>query len=562
MNRSVPSNRYLIDKLEKEGMPLINEIEDALIFRNSKLNTFGRRNIDKLNLSTTEGQKRINYAKAIKFIHKFNKKMTNSIDNYTKKSKENDFFKKQFHRIKKIQKNIPSIENEKMNYVFGNLLKKYEEKGLKISKEYIDRDIYKECGLLLMNNDLNKFYKHNFALYKNEKGKKAEKNISFLNKIKKQAQKLYNKRLLERKNLEDEMENVIYFNGNNNNQENNNNNNLNKGNNIFPENKQEIRNKRQNLSIFLNKVNIIIREIKEEKEEIKKLKKLILEEEKMITLQRKKYHKENNLNIKNEESSEFPNQRRSKKTKTINPIMSLHFGKRNKNDKKKLISEESNIFSSNDNINKENTSQSNILNIQNNNNPYSESTNLTNNNIKETRNQDYLNKLYKNFSIANIMKKRSSTISLYKEGNKKLNRQKSFVNLKKSRRKSFEIPKSLKTSLTVTETYEKISNLDFISFEKNTNKKREKIRNLLKKYYGKKYQEFNKKNNHIQILNNYLRLKEEIIRSEKNNDLYEYRNVLPKLVKKKIEITLEQNKKLKNYGNLFIQTFYDKKLKD
>ena len=35
MNRSAPSNRTLIDQLKKEGKPLISEIEDALIFKNS-----------------------------------------------------------------------------------------------------------------------------------------------------------------------------------------------------------------------------------------------------------------------------------------------------------------------------------------------------------------------------------------------------------------------------------------------------------------------------------------------------------------------------------------------
>ena len=177
-----------------------------------------------------------------------------------------------------------------LRYIFGNLIKKYSQRGLEISKKLFDKDIYKESGLLLMNNDLNKFYNFEYTMNKNNKNKKAEKNINFLNKIKKQAQKLYNKRLLERKNFEEE-ENIIYFNKKNENNANNENNGNNTNNNNDPNNnassllqekKAEIKNKRQNLNVFINIINIILKEIKEEKDEIKKLKKLILEEEKMI----------------------------------------------------------------------------------------------------------------------------------------------------------------------------------------------------------------------------------------------------------------------------------------
>ena len=61
----------------------------------------------------------------------------------------------------------------------------------------------------------------------------------------------------------------------------------------------------------------------------------------------------------------------------------------------------------------------------------------------------------------------------------------------------------MKRTLTVIDTYEKISHLDFISLEKDSDKKREKVTKLLKKFYGKNYQDFNKKNNHIKILRNY-----------------------------------------------------------
>ena len=71
INRSVPSNRRLIDKLKKEGKPYITELEDALIFKNSLQNTFSQKNINKSQNNSIEGPKRINYSEAMKFIHNF-----------------------------------------------------------------------------------------------------------------------------------------------------------------------------------------------------------------------------------------------------------------------------------------------------------------------------------------------------------------------------------------------------------------------------------------------------------------------------------------------------------
>ena len=226
----------------------------------------------------------------------------------------------------------------------------------------------------------------------------------------------------------------------------------------------------------------------------------------------------------------------------------------------------SNHFTSKDNIIKENihnTSQINNLNNQNIN--QSESTNITHNNIEENRkNKNFLSNIYSHFSLSNLMRKRLSSISHLNRSNNSNNSsslKSIFINLKKKRRASLKVH-NIKKSLTVSDTYEKISNLDFISYKKNTNKRREKVKELLKKYYGKKYQEFNKKNNHIKILNNYIRLREEILNSEKKLTFVKYKNDLPLLMKNRIETNLQQNEKLKNYGNIFIQSFYDKKLKD
>lgn len=556
MNRSVPSNKKIIEKLIKEGKPYINDLEDALLFNNSKLNSFNNKSISLYkNKSKTNGipnYNGINYTEAMKFINNFNQKMTTSISSYNQKRMENNNFKNAFKKIKNIKKNLPSIEQEKLNYIYGNLIKRYEQKGIIINKEFFNKDIYKGCGLLMINNDIDKFYKYDFNSDEQAKNKRAKKNIDFLTKINKQAQLLYNKKLLESKKLEEE-EQVIYFNSANKEQMNAS---------LPVEEKPEIRIKRHNLNTFVNKVNIIIKEIKEEKDEIKKLKKLILAEEKSISLQRKKYQDENFRNMLNEESNDL-SKRKERKIKTINPIMAFNFGKKNKNEKK-LNSEESKLITTMDNINKENNNTSKSNNLNTHKNIHSESTTITQNNLLD-RKKNFFNNIFNQLSLSNIMRKRLSSMNIFNNDSNKsksLNSLKSvLINLKKKRRVSLKIP-HLKKSLTVSDTYEQLANLDFISYKKNTKKKRETINSLLKKYYGKKYQDYNGKNNHIKILNNYMRMKDEIIKSEKENDLFRYKDDLPQATKNKIDTNLKQNEKIKNYGNIYIQTFYGKKLKD
>ena len=575
-----PSNRKLIEKLRKEGMPSIGEIENLLIYQQSLSQKI--RNKSKNN--KLANQKGINFTEAMKFIYNFNKKATKSINVYHTLKKDNDKFLASMDKFKHRNKILPSIEQEKVNYIFSNLIKKYEKRGINVTRSFIDSDIYKKNGLLLSNTDIYHFYKFDI-LDQNEKDKKAEKNMDFLVKIKRQAQRMYNKKLIESKKLEEENEKFIFFN--------NENKQIVKPIQPPDEKKPEPIRKRQSLFNFVNRVNIIIREIKDEKKEIKKLKKLILEEEKFIQLQKRKMKEQNNMNnnmnnnlnknnnnsiSKNEESSYIRTNKR-KKARTINPIFTKNFNskstdqiannnKSNNDGKNKLISEESKILSSTENINKENTTMH--TNTKNNlNTLISDSTNLTNNNINEYKNRKLLYKIYNNLSLAKIMRRRLSSIPYLNISNQSNNSESRgsipsgiAINLRKKRRSSLQIPKNLKRDLTVDETYEKIANLDFISLEKDTDIRREKVNTLLKKYYGRRYQEYNKKNNHIKILNNYERLKNEIINSEKKNTIYAYSAVLPKAMQKRIEYNLEQNEKLKNYGSEYIKSFYEKKLND
>ena len=554
LNKSAPSYRIIIDRLKKEGMPLINEIEYNLMTNDPNEKTIKKLNKFNNKSSEIRNQNRVNYSEAMKFISRFNKNMKINLVSYNKRKKDNIIFAESYNKLKKInEKKLPSIKQDKINYIFGGLMNKYDKKGFQITTKDFNKDIYKENGLLMSNSGLNKFYKYDFITNRNEKNKRVDKNINFLSKINKQTQILYNKILIERKNLEEENEKFIFFNNSNKEQfipqkqqeENK------------PENKPEPKGKRQNLFNFMKNINIIIREIKEEKTEIKKLKKLILEEEKKIMIQNRKIREQNKKFInKLKENSSFERNPKGKRTRTINPIMSIHFGKRNKseikNDKNEseLIKEEINKNKKENSLNNISLQSNNIKNI---NSTQSESTNLSNNFHLDLQKKRFLHSIYNQFSLSNMMKRRLSTINFLNFNNSNSTNS-GFFNLRKKRRSSMKVP-IMKRALTVSDTYEKISNLDFISLEKDSEKKREDVTILLKKYYGKNYQDFNKKNNHIKLLRNYERMKEEIIKSENKNTSVKYKNELPILMQNKIEHNLEQNEKLKNYGNDFIISF-------
>ena len=562
LNKSAPSYRIIIDRLKKEGMPLINEIEYNLMTNDPNEKTIKKLNKYSNKSSEIRNKNRVNYSEAMKFIRRFNKNMKINLVSYNKRKKDNIIFAESYNKLKKINENkLPSIKQDKINYIFGGLMNKYDKKGFQITTKDFNKDIYKENGLLMSNSGLNKFYKYDFITNRNEKNKRVDKNINFLSKINKQTQILYNKILIERKNLEEENEKFIFFNNSNKEQfipqkqqeENK------------PVNKPEPKGKRHNLFNFMKNINIIIREIKEEKTEIKKLKKLILEEEKKIMIQNRKIREQNKKFIdKLKENNSFERNPKGKRTRTINPIMSYHFGKRNKSEIKNEKNESEIIIKEEINKNKKENSLNNISlqsnNIKNINSTQSESTNLSNNFHLDLKNKRFLHSIYNQFSLSNMMKRRLSTINFLNFNNSNSTNS-GFYNLRKKRRSSMKVP-IMKRALTVSDTYEKISNLDFISLEKDSEKKREDVTILLKKYYGKNYQDFNKKNNHIKLLRNFERMKEEIIKSENNNTSVKYKNELPILMQNKIEHNLEQNEKLKNYGNDFIISFYDKKLND
>ena len=533
--KSEPTNKDMIKKFKEEGMPIIGEIQEALNNNNQEFINIEPENENKASKKLHKQKDgEINFNQEIKFISNFTKKIENYINNYNQIKKDNNYFITAFHNMQKRHKENTSNQQKKYNYALGNLLTKYLNKGLVISKDSLDKDVYKESSLLIPKRRLNKFYKYDFIINEKTIDKRINKNINFLKKIKKQTNRKYELTLLKGAKLD---ENYIYANAN------------------IHERKKELQpklvnSKSEDLYRYFNKITYSLKDIQNEKREIRKIKKLILEEEKRLFQQRNQnkknannnYNSNNNITNKNktEDNSLFLNRlNKGKRTRSINPIMSTSIME-NKN--KKLISE--------------------INHLNNLNSLNSESTNLSigNKNHDKEKKDIKLFHIYNQLSLLNYIKKRQSSIYFMNKNNP-LNYSNS-LNIHKKRKSSLDIPKNLNRALTVNEAYDKITDLGFISHQKNSEIKREKVKTLLKKYYGKKYQEFNEKNNHIHILNNCEKIKEKIIETEKTSTFVKYKNELPRLLQNKIELNLRLNKKLKNYGKDFIISFYDKKLND
>ena len=529
--KSEPTNKDMIKKFKEEGMPIIGEIQEALNNNNQEFINIEPENENKASKKLHKQKDgEINFNQEIKFISNFTKKIENYINNYNQIKKDNDYFITAFHNMQKRRNENASNQQKKYNYALGNLLTKYLNKGLVISKDSLDKDVYKESSLLIPKRRLNKFYKYDFIINEKTIDKRINKNINFLKKIKKQTNRKYELTLLKGAKFD---ENYIYANAN------------------IHERKKEsqpklVNSKSEDLYGYFNKITYSLKDIQNEKREIRKIKNLILEEEKRLFQQRNQNKKiaNNNNNITNknktEDNSLFLNRlNKGKRTRSINPIMSTSIME-NKN--KKLISE--------------------INHLNNLNSLNSESTNLSigNKNHDKEKKDIKLFHIYNQLSLLNYIKKRQSSIYFMNKNNP-LNYSNS-LNIHKKRKNSLDIPKNLNRALTINEAYDKITDLGSISHQKNSEIKREKVKNLLKKYYGKKYQEFNEKNNHIHILNNCEKIKEKIIETEKTSTFVKYKNELPRLLQNKIELNLKLNKKLKNYGKDFIISFYDKKLND
>ena len=105
--------------------------------------------------------------------------------------------------------------------------------------------------------------------------------------------------------------------------------------------------------------------------------------------------------------------------------------------------------------------------------------------------------------------------------------------------------------------YEKISKINFQP--RKTIKNGENIDNLYKNFYGDKIKKFN----NLEVLMNYFNIKENILNSENKNSKYlKYKELLYNKNNNLINITKEQNEKLKENPINYIKALYVKRFKE
>lgn len=584
--KNILTNRILLQKLKDEGKAKFNKIDKILLFTKQEIHSYSQRNYK---IYKKDNKNHI-YNETFKNIHKFNNILVSKINRYKEKRKEiNDFINgyKTYHKYKK---RIPMKEIEKKNLVFGHLLHSYEKKGLKIKNDFFNSDIYKESGLLFCKKDeINNYFNQEVHM----ESKEGQKSLIFLNKVSKEIGKIF-------KNKENSKEDYSKANTSLEIKNNGDNKAINKLSNKMEEND------------YFNKS----KEIEKHEKEIKKIKQLISSEEKEYKLKHNRINSINKYSKKFIESYKYLPKNKNRITNISyeenkiennfysKNISKIDYNSYNSNNVSTSFPEKS-IFTNN----KKKVNKTFILSSLNNANKINSEKNIKeklildnfrNNSINAISSKrigkisDNLDKIdlsrksierkYENFDESDLHRKRRRStfkiISLNKPKiappifiNRLNNRRKSFVsisffnslnnstnitinkylNKRYSLRNNKNRPNSLNLSRPIKDIYDKISRINIYSYKNEKNKKM--LNDLLKKFYGDKINNFNKK----EIIKNYVELKDNIIVNERNNKIYaKYGEIFCNKMAKNIDISKEQNEKLKKNPINYIKILYGK----
>ena len=576
----------------------------------------------KLKNNDNESNRNRAYNEALKIIRDFNKEFKNNIKNYNIKKSENNNFIKGYQKYKKVNSKQSIEEIERKKYIFGQLLNAYYKRGIKVPEEFFYSDIYKDSGLLLVKKSkIDEFYEDE-VVKTGQKSKKAIKSIKYLEKISKQVEKVFRKRLLNIKGDKKVSSSAKYEYENYLNSE---------------KNKSRLKMDKNEYFNFFDIINTKNEKINKQEKEIKNLIELISKEEenhKLLLNKRynnsssnihntsnnyiesyKNYSKNkrkineyklddtlwNQQNISNNNNSNSFNNNELCTSSTIAPKNNkILFEGKILNNKNKFISENS----TNLNFGLSSLNDSNNINIEN----YNISKNiLINNNMRNT-NYNNSNRTMDEepenlrLSMGQEKRKRTSIINI-----SSLNKIKMvpplYINKIKGRRQSY-LPKANfnnfktienrgpdKTDKINTNTNKSIPSIKSISMRKVNsqpnilnktnikdiyekindtnshpfkNKNQQYINEIYKNFYGNKMENFkNNKKSQKELLRNYFNIKTIIIQNENTNDIYsKYRELLPKLTINKIKFNKEQNKKLKEQPVNYAKAFYHKKYID
>lgn len=621
INKIVPSNKILIKKLNLEGRAKDNNIEKILSFKKPKALTINPKLVEHKISNDEEGNRNQAYNAALKIIRDFNKAFKNNMKNYYIKKNENNNFIQGYQKYKKgnLKQNIEEIE--KKNYIFGQLLNSYYNRGIKVPEEFFYSDIYKDSGLLIVKKSrIDAFYKDE-VIKTGEKSKKAVKSIKYLEKISDEVEKIFRKRLLNFKGKKKLSSSVSYQ--------------YEHFRNSVKKNNTRTRMDKNDYFDFFDKINTKNEKINKQENEIKNLIDLISKEEENHKLLLNKrynnsssniYNNSNNYiesysnftknkrkineykldetlwnqqnNSKNNNSNSFKNNELCTSSTIVPKNNNIFNGRKILDNKNKFISENSTnlklgLSSLNDSNNINTDNYNNSKNIVNNNNIGNTNYNNSNRtkvaepeNLRLSMGQEkrkkntninmmslnkiklvpplYMNKIKgRRQSFLPMANFSNLNTSENRYTNKKdkinTNTNKSIPSIKSiSMRKVNSQPNILNKTKT-KDIYEKINNIHFHPFKKFKNEKN--INDIYNNFYGDKMKIFeNNKKSQKDLLGNYFNIKRKIIQNEYNNDIYsKYWELLPKLTLNKIRINNEQNEKLKELPLNYIKALYHKK---
>ena len=179
------SNRDVLNKIVNDENIKSLKLIKIFSYKHQKLHQLYSKNED--HIYNEDEQK---YTSLFPKMKKYNQIYLKNISNYFQKKDENKNFLKEYMDFKKYTKEVC---NDDINFLYGDLLPKYQNKNLKFSKKFLKGEkLFKENGLLMKKKrDMDDYYRR--EIKKNGKNiLKTMRDILYMNEI---YNKLENKRV-------------------------------------------------------------------------------------------------------------------------------------------------------------------------------------------------------------------------------------------------------------------------------------------------------------------------------------------------------------------------------
>ena len=612
-NPNYSTKKVLLQKLNEEGKGKFNNIEQILSFKKPKVYRLVSSFDNKKN--NEEQSHNQAYNEALNIIKNFNKQLKSNLNTFHSKKTENDIFIEDYKNYKNTNKKMFVKDDQRKNYIFGNLIDLYNKKGVPVPKNFYGKDAYKDSGLLMITKkNIEDFYDQEIFV-KNKKDKEGVKSIKFLQKLSDEVGKIYKKKMLK-------MQKNVKSDGN---LENNDANSLTYEEyyNQKKEKKEKAKQKKEKYFLFFEQLNSNINEIQKQEEENKKLKELISFEEEKYKYINNSINNEYNNNISNHFIESYNNSNKKNRNRNRNNNVSFL----------PISNNETQTIDTFCNMNKKNNS--NISNSYYNNNELMTSSTLVpkNNsifNLEKNKIKSKLNKNIKNLALSfinnkfietkiNNLKRNNSCMNI-RDNNlmlnpekkgiskeilkkrklsaieintlnseyqiptlhfgefKKNNRRESFLpklnfnklnisseniiekqknKVKKNNVRNNSQPNLINKKKPINEIYAQITKIN-INAKKKTNNK--DLENLYKSLYGDKIPKCNRNSISKEIVKHYYNVKNNIIGNEPKNSIYlKYRELLPDVTINKIKKSNELNQEIKNNPVNYVRALYNKK---